>query len=422
MKIFKYSMIALSLACTATAVNAERLAITNATLHTATAQGVLKNATVVIENGKIAAINPASISADKTFDANGKILTPGLIGSMNQLGLVEVGAVASSRDAGAKKADIDFDPSTAFNPMSSLIPYARKGGITSSVIAPRGGDSMFKGQTFVANLSGEFDSVLQPAHNVLVELGSQRKGSRAFELQQLSNKFEDAEKKLAKAEKAKQDNKAKDKKDQDKKVDEVKRDEKIINALLSGEKTLLVYADRASDLLELIKLKKRFGLDLVIIGAADAVVVAKQLAQAKVPVVIEAMENLPRNFDSMHASLSNAATLTAVGVKVVLAGSSSHNLYQLRYDAGNAVANGMTPQDALAAVTANVAEVFHLNAGSIAVGKNADLVLWSGDPFELSTKVDQMWINGEAVTTRSRQDALRERYLSKSDMPKAYVK
>lgn len=431
MKNFKSSMLALSLACACTAAHAERLAITNATLHTATAQGVLKGATVVLEKGKIVAINPATLTADRTIDAGGKVLTPGFIGSMNQLGLVEVGAVASSRDASEKKADITFDPSSAFNPMSSLIPYARKGGITSNVSIPGGGDSMFKGQSFVVNLSGEFDSVLQSSHNVLVELGSKSKGSRGFDFQALSNKLEDAQEKLTKANKAKEKaakDKAKNKGEKDKtkaekKADEPKRDEKVINALLSGDKTLLVYADRASDLLELIKLKKHFGLDLVIIGGADGVVVAKQLAEAKVPVVVQAMENLPRSFDSLHASLSNAARLTAAGVKVVLSGGNdAHNLYQLRYDAGNAVANGMSAQAALAAVTANVADVFHLNAGSIAVGKNADLVLWSGDPFELSTKVEKMWIGGERASTSSRHDALRIRYSSKSDLPKAYLK
>ena len=77
---------------------------------------------------------------------------------------------------------------------------------------------------------------------------------------------------------------------------------------------------------------------------------------------------------------------------------------------------------AYAAISANIADVFKLNTGRIAVGKNADLVLWSADPFELSTKVDVMWINGEQVSTRSRQDALRERYTNQSNMPKAYLK
>ena len=155
MKLFKSSLIALALA-SATAVNAASLAITNAKVHTVSSAGVLENATVVIDNGVISAINPESVSADQTIDAKGKVLTPGLITSMNQLGLVEVSAVANSRDAGEKKADITFVPSLAFNPKSAAIAFTRKGGITTNVSAPTGGDSMFKGQTFAANLTGDF--------------------------------------------------------------------------------------------------------------------------------------------------------------------------------------------------------------------------------------------------------------------------
>jgi imidazolonepropionase-like amidohydrolase len=100
----------------------------------------------------------------------------------------------------------------------------------------------------------------------------------------------------------------------------------------------------------------------------------------------------------------------------------THKLYELRFHAGNAIANGLSVDDALAAVTANVAQAFNLDSGTIAVGKTADLVLWSADPFELSTQVSQMWINGEEYSTISRQDALRDRYTTSSDMPRSYVK
>ncbi|WP_448546699.1 amidohydrolase family protein [Thalassotalea fusca] len=416
MKLFKSSLLALALA-SATAANAESIAITNATVHTVTEQGVLTNATVVIDDGKITAINPENVTADVVVNAQGKVLTPGIIGSMNQLGLVEVSAVSRSRDASDKKADITFDPSIAFNPRSSAIAYTRKGGITSNVVVPRGGESIFKGLAFVAELSGEFDSIVSNGNAVIVDLGAQSKGSRAMSLQKLYRELEDAQKKLAKAEK--------DKKSDDDKADEKepKRDEAIINALLAGEQTLVAYADRATDLLALIDMKAKFNLDLVVAGAGDAVLIADKLAKAEVPVVMSAMSNLPSSFDTLHQSLNNAAVLTNAGVKVVLTVSGdTHNLYQLRFDAGNAVANGMTKDQALAAVTANVADTFDINAGRIAVGKRADLVLWSSDPFELSTKVEQMWINGKLYSTESRHDALRERYMAKSDMPRAYTK
>jgi len=416
LKLFKSSLIALALA-SSSASFAQSIAITNATVHTVTEQGVLNNATVIIEDGKVTAINPESVTADTVIDAEGKILTPGFIGSMNQLGLVEVGAVSRSRDAGDKKADITFDASLAFNPRSSVIPYSRKGGITSNVVVPRGGESMFKGQTFVADLSGEFDSVRVSNNAVIIDLGAKSKGSRALDLQKLHVKFEDATKKLAKAKK-----KAKDAKDK-KEAKEPSREDKVINALLAGDKALVAYADRATDLLALLKLKETFSLDLVFVGAADSVLIADKIAQAKVPVVMAALDNLPGSFDSLHASLENAAKLTAAGVNVALTvDGDTHNLYQLRFHAGNAVANGLSRDAALAAVTANVADAFNVDSGRIAVGKTADLVLWSADPFELSSHVAKIWIGGKEVSTQSRQDKLRDRYMKQSNMPKSYLK
>ncbi|MGB1263169.1 MAG: amidohydrolase family protein [Cognaticolwellia sp.] len=416
LKLLSSSLIALALA-SSQASYADSIAITNATVHTVTAQGVLENATVVIADGKVTAINPETLDADNVIDAQGKILTPGLIGSMNQLGLVEVSAVSRSRDAGDKKANITFDASLAFNPRSSVIPYSRKGGITTNVVAPRGGDDMFKGQTFVADLSGEFDSVRLSNNNVVIDLGAKSKGSRALTLQKLQYKLEDAEKALAKAEKAGKDGKAK------KDAKEPSREAQVLNALLAGEKSLVAYADRATDLLALLNLKAQFSLDMVFVGAADSVLIADKIAQAKVPVVMAALDNLPGSFDSLHASLENAAMLTQAGVTVALTvNGDTHNLYQLRFHAGNAIANGLSRDAALASVTANVAQAFNLDSGTIAVGKTADLVLWSADPFELSTKVSNIWINGKQYSTKSRQDALRDRYMSKSAMPKAYVK
>jgi imidazolonepropionase-like amidohydrolase len=414
-KLFKSSLIALALA-SSTASFAESFAITNATVHTVTEQGVLENATVVVENGKVIAINPETLTADTIIDAQGKILTPGFIGAMNQLGLVEVGAVSRSRDAGDKKADITFDASLAFNPRSTVIPYSRKGGITSNVVAPRGGDDMFKGQTFFTDLSGEFDSVRSSHNNVVIDLGSQSKGSRALALQNLQVKLEDAVKALAKNKDKTKD--AKDKKD----AKEPSREAQVMNALLTGDKALVAYADRATDLLALLKIKAEFSLDLVLVGAADAVLIASEISKAKVPVVMAALDNLPGSFDSLHASLENAATLTQAGVIVALAVDDTHNLYQLRFHAGNAIANGLSRDAALASVTANVAEAFNLDSGKIAVGKTADLVLWSADPFELSTQVSHIWIAGKEYSTKSRQDALRDRYTTASEMPKSYVK
>ena len=401
---FSLSLVAAGLLASG-AVDAQSLAIINATIHTSTEQGVLKGASIVMDNGKITAINPAEVSADEIIDANGKIVTPGFIASNNQLGLVEVGAVAGSRDAGDDKAGIDFDVSLAYNAHSSLIPYARKGGVTRDVITPYGGDSIFAGLASVVDLSGSLDSDVQKQAALVVHLGERRKGSRAFTLQTLINKLDAHQTKLSK----------KDKKDDDKPSTE----DKVMAKVLSGDMPLVISVSRAADIIELIKVKEQFGVNLVLSGAQDAVVVKEHIAKANIPVIISAMDNLPGSFDSLHANLNNAGLLEKAGVKVLLTvgGDASHNIYQLRYDAGNAVSYGMSQQGALKAVTSNVADVFGINAGSIEVGKAADVVMWTNDPFEISSNVSRMFINGTEVSTQSRQDKLRDRYTTDSNMP-----
>jgi len=415
-----------AIAVTTSQVHAESIAITNATVYTVAEQGILSQATVVIDDGKITAVYskgtaPESLTADTMIDAKGRILTPGFIASGNLLGLVEVNAVSATRDSSDKKADLTFDASLAFNPKSTLIPYARKGGITSNLVMPHGGDKVFSGQSFTVNLSGEFDSVIAPKNAVIVSLGSDSKGSRALKLQTLSNKLEDAQKSLAKLEKAKSKKKSKGKEEKEAKTPS--RAEQVMYALLSGEKPLLAYADRATDILALLKLKQQYKLDLILVGASDAVLVSDEIAKANVTVMMSAIDNLPGSFDSLHNSLDNIAKLAAAGVNIIISNSGeSHNINQLRFDTGVAIANGLEATSALAAITANVADSFNLNSGRIAVGKNADLVLWSNDPFEISTKVDAMWINGNAMSLNSRQDALRDRYTTKSNMPRGYTK
>ncbi|MCC4834026.1 amidohydrolase family protein [Shewanella sp. 10N.7] len=416
MKKFKKSLVAISMLAglVPSLSQAETIAVTNAKIYTSTDKGVLSNASVIVEDGKIVAVNPEMVNADIIIDAKGGVLTPGFIGAMNSLGLVEVGQEKMTRDTNDKAADMTFDPSLAFNPKSTAIPFARKGGLTRSIVAPGGGETIFSGQTIEVELTGDWDSIVATEQALFVALGAEHDGSRIIGMQNLINKLDERQKALTKAATKKADKEA------DKAPT---KEELILNAVLSGEKPLIAYADRASDILQLIKLKQRFKLDLVLLEAADAVVVADQLAQAGIPVVMDAMRNLPESFDSLNNSLDNAGKLSKAGVQVVLAvPGDAHGVYGLRYSAGNAVANGMKYDDAMASITSNVADTFHLDAGRIAVGKPADMVLWSGDPFEYSSHIQKMWINGEEQSTESRHDELRDRYMTQSSMPKAYTK
>lgn len=395
---------------------AKTLAITNAQIHTAAEQGTLNHATVVIQEGIITAINPEQILADEIIDAQGRHLTPGIIAPQTIIGLVEVNAVGSSKDDADKDADITFDPSFAFNPTSSLIPYTRKGGVTSTIIRPGGGSSVYQGLNAHLDLSGDLQtSLIQSSVGVYANITPESHGSRALKIQKLANSLADRQEALQK-----EKNNASEK-DQEQ-TNTPNKKEELLDALLSGNKTLTVYANRASDLLQLIKLKQDYDLKMVIQGAGDAPIVAKQLALAEIPVIIMPLNNLPHSFDSLHHSLTDAAQLFAAGVKVIFMEYESHNQYQLRLLAGNAIANGVSQQDALTAITSNVATAYSLNAGQIKIGKRADLVLWDGDMFDVSGQVKTIWINGKEISTESRHDQLRERYRQRNAMPTAYHK
>ena len=418
MKLFKNSAIALALVLANNTIAAD-FAVKNVKLYTSTDAGVLENATVVVKDGKVAAINPTSIDVNDVIDGQGKTMTAGFIAAANNIGLVEVGAVSRSRDAGAKKADITFKPALAYNNNSTVVPYTRKGGITSAVVRPSGGDDMVKGQAFWTDLSGDFDSVREDSQAFWVSFGASSKGSRATALQTFEKRLKDAKaamEKAAEAEKSKDE----DKKDAKKKEPSVK--EQLMNELLTGSKPVMASVDRASDILALLTLQKQYGFKLVLFGAGDAVRIKQELADANVTVFLDPLRNLPGSFDSLRVGLTNAAELAAAGVKVAFYNGDSHMVYQLRFGAGNAVANGLPKVEAINAMTANVANALNIDAGVVAEGKQADLVLWSGDPLELSSKVEKLWIDGEEHGTTSRHDKLRDRYTTKSDMPFGYTK
>jgi imidazolonepropionase-like amidohydrolase len=172
--------------------------------------------------------------------------------------------------------------------------------------------------------------------------------------------------------------------------------------------------NRASDIIATLAFAHRNGMKPVIYGGGEAWVVAKELARSDVPVIINPIEDLPQDFDHLAATLENAARLNRAGVRVVISTADGSNARLVRQLAGNAVAHGLPWDAALAAITVNPANVFGLaSKGRIVPGHGAELVLWSGDPLEVSTLADAVWIGGVAVDLRSRQTELRDRYAAK---------
>ena len=386
-------------------IQANDLVIINATIYSATDRGVINHASIVINDGVITEIQQTIddkkiLNAVSVIDAKGQIVTPGFIGVMNQLGLVEVNSELNTQDGSDKNLGISFDPSLAYNSNSTLIPLARQGGVTGNISSPRISTSLFAGQSFYVNLSTDDNNIEQTKNAVVVRLGRQKNASRAHNIQLLQTKLANAK---------------------NLKASKYSQEQQVLSDVLAKKKPLLIYANRASDLLKIIELKKQFDIKVIIVGAGDAVRVKNQLADAKIPLIIKPINNLPSNFDTLHQSIYDAGILSKAGIKLIFRGVSGHYLEQTRYNAGNAVANGMEYQQAIEAISANVADIFSLNTGRIEVGSSADLVLWKGDPLDLNSRVQHMWIKGKHIENHTRQDSLRKRYQEQSDMPAAYV-
>lgn len=174
---------------------------------------------------------------------------------------------------------------------------------------------------------------------------------------------------------------------------------------------LAVQASRASDLLAAMRLAEEFKIRLVLVGASEAWLIADHLAAGKVPVVVKPLTNIP-TFESLGATLENAARLSRAGVTVALASFDTQNSRLLRQEAGNAIANGMDRDAALRAVTLTPAQIWGVGdrVGSLEVGKDADIVIWSGDPFELTTGPERVFIKGREMPRDTRQTQLLEKY------------
>ena len=170
-------------------------------------------------------------------------------------------------------------------------------------------------------------------------------------------------------------------------------------------------AHRASDIVRVLEFKAERGLNAVISGGQEAWMVREELAAAEVPVIINALDNLPGSFDALGARLDNAALLHDAGVTVLFTSGETHNARKLRQVAGNAVAHGLPHKAAMAAMTSLPASLFGGLDRSLQRGSRADLVIWSGDPLDVNSAADTVIIGGKVDTMQSRQTYLLQRYL-----------
>lgn len=383
-------------------------------------QGFVEDTDVVLRGERIAAVGrtppglrlvgDASAPESATFDgrpcaivqARGKVLTPGFVEVGTQLGLVEVSGEPSSRhDRGGDAIQAALRASDGYDPLSTLIPVQRGGGITGAVVAPSGG--WISGQGAFVRLTGSRwrDAVVVPSVAMFARLGGGSVPDRILALRELAHRT-DAWARGGRP-----------------LVEPVQVGGQEVGVLdleafvpvFRGQLPLVVDADRSADIEALLRWREASGVRLVVRGAAEGWIVADALAEAGVPVIVNPYVYGAGSFDQDHGRPDNPARLAAAGVPLIVSSFETHNARNLRQLAGNAVRDGLDPVEALRAITSTPAQVFGLEGrGVIAPGAHADLVLWTGDPLELSSRVEAMWIGGARQSLRSRHTELFEAY------------
>ncbi|WP_231757558.1 imidazolonepropionase [Microbulbifer elongatus] len=398
----------------AVSAHSQSILIKDARIVTLADQGTLESGDLLVRDGKVVQIaeDLGDATAELIIDGRGKVVTPGLIAPSSALGLTEIGAAASTNDGAIAEQSIGaaFNPVVAFNPRSTLIPFNRAGGLTRAVVVPASEDSIFAGQGFAIKLTGDFDSVINADLVQKVyfgEYGAQLAGgSRAMAFAQLESALEQA--------KEYSENRDEIRRGQWRELDFAVDDLEALQPVLREEQPLMISADRASDILQVLTLANTFPIRPIIIGGAEGWMVAEQLAAARVPVVVDVLGNTPDAFEKLGARMDNAALLHRAGVTVAISGpgyAGSHNSYLSRQAAGNAVAYGLPFEEGIRAVTANVADIFGIEGGVLAPDGVAELVLWSGDPLEVTSFAELVLIDGKPQSLVNRSTRLRDRYL-----------
>ncbi|TVR00480.1 MAG: hypothetical protein EA398_11280 [Deltaproteobacteria bacterium] len=367
-------------------------------------------ATVCMENGTITSVRNAPAPAGAVVvDGRGAVLTPGLIDAQSQLGLLEVNAVPETRDADAStdhEIRAAFRVAPGLNPFSMVVPITRSGGVTSVVSAPGGG--LISGQAALWDLgpADATDLVVRESAYLVVPFTGRalREDARSRRLARLDEVFDDARVRAGNPE-AFEERRMRD-------LAAHRLDLIALEEVRVAGTPVLFQAQRVADARALLALAERHGLRPAFTGLADGWRIAPELAEAGAFVMVHPMRNLPAQFDELGAREDAAALLDEAGVPVILTTGTTHNGRNLRFIAGNAVRAGMSAESALRAVTLHPAMLAGVGDthGAIEVGRVANLVLWSGDPFEFSSRPVAVWVRGEALPLEHRQDALRERH------------
>ena len=407
----------------ASAAQAACTVISGASVHTPS--GLEKGASVVLVDDRVAAVGRGLRDLKLEMDAQqrvsgakyrgaacrfvqggGKQVSAGLVAAPTKLGLVEISLEQGTRADNARTDDpirASLRVTYAYDPRSSLIRVNRAEGITSALVVPEG--AFVPGFAGMVQLDGDTRAEAVLSDEALLPI-QRRSGSLAEDLQQIRELVEDARRY------------GRNRSAYEARVPFLegasRLDLQAMQPVVRRQLPVGVGANRASDIEAIIELQDELDIDLVIFGAAEGWRHAEALAEAKIAVVVDPMVYGPGSFDEREGRPDNAAILASAGVDVVLTSGlgGAHNLRVLRQVAGNAVRGGMTHGQALAAITSTPSRVFgQADRGRIEAGAKADVALWSGDPLELSTSLEGLWVSGQAVDLRTRQTELTNKYL-----------
>lgn len=421
---------AAALAVISSPVCAETIAITGGKVIIGDGSAPIEGGTVVVRDGLVVAAGAgvAIPSGARQIDASGKWVTPGVFAGFTRLGLAEVDAVngANDKSGGRSGFSAAIDIAPAIDPFRSPFAVNRSAGVTRAVVAPETENNIFGGQGAIADLGADSDAVTKARAFQFVEFGeagaSNSGGSRAGNHLHFRAMLREAQDYAA---------------NRNTFDDELLRaeDAKALLAVLRGEQRLLVHVEGANDMLRLIELKREFpSIKFVFVGATEGWRIAPQIAQAGIPVISSALNDLPASFEMLGATQSNIGRMKDAGVQVAIGMINDRDAHQLRYTtqyAGNLVslerlpnAAGLSWDEAFAAISSIPAEIMGMGdrLGSLKAGRAADVVVWDGDPLELSSAPTAVMIDGIEQPLGNRQQRLRDRYArpTEGELPKAY--
>jgi imidazolonepropionase-like amidohydrolase len=350
----------------------------------------------------------------RVIEVNGLPVTPGLISPMSNLGIVEINALDVTRDDESDLLSAGFSIFNAFNPHSTGIPWNRSNGVTSAISTPSSSSFPIFGLGSHFVLDGSLEIKGSKDIAMFGRLGASY-GSRAETLLILESLLDIGKMvKTLSIEEILEINLA----DQ---LELQTQDIIALGKVVNDDMPFVLETNRAVDILQALSMKKKYGLNLVLVSVEEAPMVLDQLKESNTPVIIDPMDNIPNSFDELGSSLDLGKVLDQAGVPIMFSTQRSHNYHLMRQGAGNAVAYGMSYETAIKGMSNTVAQTFRLNnRGSIETGKLADVIVWDGDPLEPSSFPKIVIIEGKLQDLSSRSTKLTERYTNEEDKPSSY--